>query len=219
MRDGSGALDRDSLAPPLEHVAVGLGPDRGRMARIDDAVELADVRQRGGRPAGDVEQLERLADRYRDHAALEQMSFGPLQEPLPTVRPAEELNRLHGHQAHGKSGLESELASVGEHGLDIEVAGAVGELREQLGVAVKRGHAMPVASQVERDPAGPGADVEHGIAVVADHRSPQLEILGVAAALEVVPDHAHRGTATLGSQNWPVTPRAASSSRSSSSAV
>ena len=38
----------------------------------------------------------------------------------------------------------------------------------------------------------PGADVEHRVAVRRRQRAPQRQVLGVGAALEVVPDHAHR---------------------------
>ena len=44
--DGSLARRRDRLAPALEHEPVAIGADRGRLARVHDAVELADVGQR-----------------------------------------------------------------------------------------------------------------------------------------------------------------------------
>ena len=95
----------------------------------------------------------------------------------------------------------SNVAGVRAHGVDLEVTGALGERGQQLGVDVERGDAVAGASELERDPAGAGADVEHRIAVLAGERAPQRQILGVAAALEVVPDDVHAGAGSRRCQN------------------
>ena len=70
------------------------------------------------------------------------------------------------------------------------------------------------ARQLERYPPGPGADVEHRPAGGGRQLAPELEVLGIGAALEVVPERERAHV------NDPVvTPRRASRSRSSSIAV
>jgi hypothetical protein len=68
--------------------------------------------------------------------------------------------------------------------------------------------------EVEGDPAGPGAEVEHRAvrpSGVIRQRAPQRQVGGVGAALDVVPDHVVHELAAA--------PRRTSSSRSSSIAV
>ncbi len=87
------------------------------------------------------------------------------------------------------------------------------ELREQVGVEVERGDVVAGAGEVERDPAGARADVEHRARLLRGELAPQRQVGAVAAALDVVPaDRAHR-------QYSLAAPRSESRPRSSSSAV
>ena len=93
------------------------------------------------------------------------------------------------------------------------------ERLEKLWIPVERRDPITGPREIQGDAARARADVEHGVAVLSRQRAPQRQVLGVGAALEVVPDHAHRRPTGSGSQNLTAWPRAASSSRSSSSAV
>jgi len=78
---------------------------------------------------------------------------------------------------------------------------------------------MSATSELERDPASARADIEYRLVVLSGEFAPQLDVLGVGAALEVMPDHAHGRAAPSCAQNCATCPRAESTSRSSSSAV
>ena len=110
---------------------------------------------------------------------------------------------------------ELEAGGVGLLGADGEALalGARAQGREQLAVEVERGDVVAGAGEVQRHPAGAGADVEHRAGLGRRELAPQREVGGVAAALDVVPvDRAHR-------QYSLAAPRSLSRPRSSSSAV
>ena len=72
----------------------------------------------------------------------------PAEERDPAVAAAEQLDRLHRHDAQRKPPVaEVERAGVRAHGVDLEVTGALGERGQQLGVDVERGHAVAGASE------------------------------------------------------------------------
>ena len=161
-----------------------------------------------------------LGDRDREAPAGREVAPRAPQERDPAVAAAEQLDRLHRHDAQREPPApRSNVAGVRAHGVERELTGALGELVQQLVVEVERGDAVAARGEVERDPPGAGADVEHRVAVLAGERAPQRQVLGVAAALEVVPDDVQRRARSCRCQNCATCPRAASSSRSSSSAV
>ena len=84
--------------------------------------------------------------------------------------------------------LELEITRVSRGGTHGQPLSAPLELLEQGGIAIKRGHAVAAAGEVERDPPGAGADIEDGIAVTLRQRPPQWDVGGIAAAFDVVPD-------------------------------
>jgi hypothetical protein len=106
---------------------------------------------------------------------------------------------------------------VGGHGEPLR-AGAPAQLLDQRRVGVERGDVDPAAGQVERDPPGPGADVEDGARRLGGQLAPELQVHVVAAALQVVPAH---GVAGLRGhpKELPATPRRTSSRRRASIAV
>src|SRR4029079_13794437 len=94
---------------------------------------------------------------------------------------------------------------------------------EQVGRAVEGADAVALAGEVERDAAGPGADVEHRAGVADREIAPQRQVLGVGAALDVVPDDlGHVRVLRPGGAHaklLPAAPRATSTSRRPSIAV
>ncbi len=90
---------------------------------------------------------------------------------------------------------------------------------QQRLIDIEGGDRMPGTRQIKRHAAGPSSDVEHGTAMARRQRPPAREVLGVGTAFEVVPDHAHGRAPVSAAQNWFTSPRRASSSRRSSSAV
>ncbi len=83
------------------------------------------------------------------------------QELQAPGRAAEQLDRLHRHDAQREvAPLERERARVGAHASRRLPRGALAQRREQLGVEVERGHAVPAAGEVERHAPGARADVE-----------------------------------------------------------
>ena len=89
--------------------------------------------------------------------------------------------------------------------------------REQLRVEVEADTRVPAPGQVQGDPAGAAAEVEHRAAGRGRQLLPERQVGRVGAALDVVPDHRRAGRAHR--QNSFARPRSASSLRSSSSAV
>jgi hypothetical protein len=148
---------------------------------------------------------------------------------------AQELDRLHRHDDQGEALLaEVEARGVGLGDRDVELLRdrAVVQRREQVAVAVERDHGVAGARQVQRDAPGARPDVEDRAARLARQRPPQRQVGLIAAALDVVPDdHRRRGQrqrrlrdraqvpASRHRQYSSASPRWASSSRSSSSAV
>jgi hypothetical protein len=197
--------------------------DRHRAARVDDAVDLPDVGQR--RQAADlVEGLERVGDRDREQAAGLERRARAAQEARTPVRSAEELGGLHRHQDQPEAPLaEVEVAGVGHDRLDRQPGRPRAQRGEQVGRAVERDDAVALAGEMERHAAGAGADVEDRSRVADREVAPQREVLGVRAALDVVPDDL-RDVRFLGpcgahAKLLPAAPRATSTSRSASIAV
>jgi hypothetical protein len=128
----------------------------------------------------------------------------------------QQLDGLHGDDDEGEGGTELEERRVGGHGADVEPGGARRERRQQLRLAVQRGHGEARAREVERDAPGARADVEHRPALGRRELPPQRQVGVVAAALDVVPYHQRREAHRQCPVTWP---RSDSRSRRASSAV
>ncbi len=140
------------------------------------------------------------------------------------VGAAEQLDGLHGHEDQAEPPLaEVEVAGVGRDGLDRQPGRAGAQGGEQVGRAVERDDPVALAGEVERHAPGPGADVEHRPGVADREIAPQRQVLGVGAALDVVPDDlGHVRVLRPGRAHaklLPAAPRATSTSRSPSIAV
>jgi hypothetical protein len=111
------------------------------------------------------------------------------QELRAAAGPAEELERLHRDDDEREPPVaEVEGARVGLGGLDGERARTVAQGGEQVAVAVERDDLEAAPREVERDPPGAGADVQHRPAVLLGELAPQRQVGVVGAALDVVPD-------------------------------
>jgi hypothetical protein len=110
-----------------------------------------------------------------------------------------------------------EAARVGCGGVhaQIALAGARTELVDQLGIGIDRRHVVSMTREVDGDAARARSDVQHRSTGAFRERAPEWQIEVVCGALHVVPDD---GVARQ-PDHRPATPRRASSSRSSSSAV
>ena len=106
-------------------------------------------------------------------------------------RAAEQLDRLHRHDAQREPAVEDERPRVGDDRRDVEPVGARAQLREQLAIDVERRDLMTGARELERDSPGAGADVQDRSAMLGGEHQPQPKVLRVAPALDVVPDDAH----------------------------
>lgn len=132
---------------------------------------------------------------------------------------AEQLDGLHRREDEPEAPAgQPEGAAVGDDGLHGEPArcGPHLQLGEELGVDVERDDVMALRGEVERDAAGPRADVEDRPGLGGGELAPERDVGVIGAALDVVPDdvgarrHANEPSAA---------PRATSSSRSASIAV
>ena len=152
---------RSSTNPsPSARTAVGrleyTTPSSSQMSGSGPAVAL-----------GDLEQLELVGERDRQHARRAQMLHGRSRRNAARPgRAAEQLDRLHRHDAQreprGRATNARASATTVAH---VEPVGARAQLREQLAVEVERRDLMTGARQLERHAPGAGADVEHRAAV------------------------------------------------------
>src|SRR4051812_3069352 len=221
LLDGPPARGVDGLADATDHGAVRLLADADRAAGVDDAVDLADVGQR--RQAADlVERLERVGDRDREQPAVGEVRAGAAQERRAAGGAAEELDRLHRHEDQREApAAEVELARVGRDRLDRQPDRPRAQRGEQRRRAVERDDRVPARREVQGDTAGAGADVEHRAGLPSGELAPQRQVLGIAGALDIVPDDlGHmRARARGHAKLLPAAPRATSTSRSASIAV
>ena len=174
-----------------------------------------------GIAVGDLVLLERLGERDREHAARRAGARArAAQERGASVGPPSSWIVCIGTTHSANRCAELELARVGDApSRAARPSARRASSAEQLGVAVERGHAVAGARELERDAAGAGADVEDRVAVLAGQRAPQRQVLGVARRTRGrARSRSSRALASC-SQNCATCPRAASSSRSSSSAV
>ena len=188
--------------------------DRDRPARVDDAVDLAHVGQRRLGVLG-VEALEGIGQRDREQPSWGEVLAGAGEEGGAAVL-AEELDGLHRDDHEREAPPERERARVRGDRLDRQAVRALAQRVEQLGFHVERDDGVPAPGQVERDASGPRPDIQHRAWRVRRELAPERQVLVVAAALEVVPQH--RGGRAHANE-LPATPRATSRSRSASMAV
>jgi hypothetical protein len=120
----------------------------------------------------------------------------------------------HGDQAEAAV-AEVEIAGIGADGLHRQagIGGALRQRAQQRGVGVQRDDVKPLRGKVQRDPPGPGADVQHRPIGGARQLAPERDVLEIATALDVVPDHRAHSKLSF------ATPRVTSSRRSSNMAV
>jgi hypothetical protein len=124
----------------------------------------------------------------------------------------EQLNRLHWHDAQrhwrrrqlevaGVSADDLDRAPGGRPAGDRQALRASLELAGQRLIALEGDYAMAATGQVECHPSRAGADIEdRPTSTRCGQLTPQRQIGGVGAALEVVPDHrcgAHARTQEL----------------------
>ncbi len=206
-----------------------LDPDLGRQARVDPAIDLADVGDRVG-PAGADGQ--RLLDHDRAEPSLPlEMASGGGEQTAPPRRPAGDVEELHRREDQRERPTEVEVAGIAADRLDGQAAlgGPLRERRQDRRVGVDGGHRMSGGGQRQRDPPGPGAEVEDAAGELAGEPREQLEVGREAAVLGVVPgDRIAAGRGPGGAsgaeprghrQNSVARPRFASRVRSSISAV
>ncbi len=181
----------------------------GRL-RVHDAVALAHVRQRRGRPGA--------TSNCSSSSAIATASTPPGDEVLaravqhagaPSAPPSSWIVCIGTmHSANSRP----ERRSRGHrrrrsHGQALPARRQLGDSSWSRSIAVT---AMPGAGELERDAAGAGADVEHRAAVPLGQLAPQRQVLAVAAALQVVPDHVHARAARRRPERatWPRARRA-----------
>ncbi len=130
----------------------------------------------------------------------------------------EQLHGLHRRQGEIDRPVELEVPGIGDDSPQRQPGAAPFQGRDQLRVEVEAEHLVAAAGKMQGDPPGAAAEVEDGAPGLGRHRVPEVEIGRVGAALDVMPD---RGALQAGThcQNSFASPRAASSLRSSSSAV
>src|SRR5215211_1022899 len=205
------AVAVDHLAHPMDRDPLALVLDGHRLGEVDDPVVLVHVGQRRRRRAL-VESLERVSERQREQPARLHMRSRAAQERSTSVMSAEQLHGLHRRQHDREAAAQRELARVGADGLDRKAGGASAKRLEQNRIAVQPDDGHAKRGEVERHAAGAATEVEHRAG--ARELAPEGQVLGVAAAFEVVPDHVHHQA------NDPfAAPRSTSSSRSASIAV
>jgi hypothetical protein len=123
---------------------------------------------------------------------------GAAEERRAAGAPAEQLQRLHRHDDQPEPAREREPARVGDDGLDLQAHRAPAQRLQQRRVGVQRDHRGAAGGQVEADAAGPRADVQDRPAGLVGQRAPQRQVLGVPAAIEVVPERVEvHGAASL----------------------
>src|SRR6202162_5898430 len=132
------AVGADRLAQALEHESVAVLTDRGRLARVDDSIELADVGNRNRKALPRVIELERVADRDRDQASGDEVAPGAAEKLDPSPLSAEQLDRLHRDDDQREALLELERASVSARGAHLESGPAAAKLRDQHRGPVER---------------------------------------------------------------------------------
>src|SRR5437660_1607991 len=131
------ARDPDDLPAALEHEGRAACAHGSRVARVDDAIDLAHVGHRAGEAIDDLEWLELLRDRDGDAAARLEMHRGPLKERDPSGTTSEQLNRLHRHDTQRiAASIEVEMTRVSADAVDLQRSRSGLERREQLGVDV-----------------------------------------------------------------------------------
>ena len=103
--------------------------------------------------------------------------------------PAEELDRLHGHDAQRVlARLQPKAARIRTYRAYRPAARAPAQCLEQHPLALERGHRVTGSGELERDAAATRADVEDRPWMLSGELPPQRQVRAVGAALEVVPD-------------------------------
>jgi hypothetical protein len=93
----------------------------------------------------------------------------------PPARPAEQLGDLHREDRQWVRRAEIERTRVGGVGAHRQpsLACPIRARVDKLRISVDRDHRVPPGRQVQRHPAGSGADVEHGTAALGGKLAPQ----------------------------------------------
>ena len=173
-----------------------------------------------GGAAGDVEQLERLADRDRDHAPGQRgaVCARSRNRPAPSAPPSSWIvciGTMHSANRLPSSNSRASASTVRTSRSPARRASSASSSGSRSSAVTR----WPVAGEVERRP---GRCRRRRRARDRRARGPASATAAGprrSAALEVVPDHAHRGTAVARLPEVAREPAATSSSRSSSSAV
>ena len=145
------------------------------------------------------------------------------QERGPALGPAEQLDGLHRHEDQPEAPPRRGRSRARRRRPSRPAARPRARAARRAASAERSSAttSWPRAGEMQRHAAGAGADVEHRAAVDGREVAPQRQVLGVGAALDVVPDDlGHvRGPGGAHAKLLPAAPRATSRSRSASIAV
>ncbi len=204
---------RDRLAEPADDDLPR--PDRGlgRQARVDPAVDLADVGEGGGAPSGSgISSMIAAANipPGRRAAAMQRRDSARSAESASSCRRWVGARTREAGVSTANSRASASRPSTGR---------SVPRSARTASSSGSRSRPItwwPAPRQVEGDAARPAAELQHRAAVARGQFLPKRQVGPVAAALDVVPD---RRRGRVHRQNSFARPRSARSLRSSSRAV